>query len=107
MAILVTNDDGVQAPSCFFGASLRIRREHYCAAPDRNGHLGACQNIAPFHCAFDYVAVRWQPAGNRGTSTACLAMMGALELYFDLLVSGITLRHHWLGCNYSGTVTLP
>ena len=112
MEILVTNDDGVQAPSllALVQALRKLDANITVLAPERNwsasGHVKTMHRplrLSPTVLADGSSA--WQSDGAPSDCVA-LAMMGALEQDFDLLVSGINPNANiGLDVTYSGTVT--
>ena len=112
MEILVTNDDGVQAPSllALVQALRKLDANITVLAPERNwsasGHVKTMHRplrLSPTILADGSSA--WQSDGAPSDCVA-LAMMGALEQDFDLLVSGINPNANiGLDVTYSGTVT--
>jgi len=112
MEILVTNDDGVQAPSllALVQALRKLDANITVLAPERNwsasGHVKTMHR--PLRLSQTVLAdgsPAWQSDGAPSDCVA-LAMMGALEQDFDLLVSGINPNANiGLDVTYSGTVT--
>ena len=112
MEILVTNDEGVQAPSllALVQALRKLDANITVLAPERNwsasGHVKTMHRplrLSPTVLADGSSA--WQSDGAPSDCVA-LAMMGALEQDFDLLVSGINPNANiGLDVTYSGTVT--
>jgi len=111
--ILVTNDDGVTAPG-LLALAQAVRRmdgvETSVLAPDHN--WSACGHVKTMSRPMRVKAVRLgdgsQAWSSDGAPSDCvaLAMMGALELKFDAVVSGINPNANvGLDVTYSGTVT--
>ncbi|MFZ3151184.1 MAG: 5'/3'-nucleotidase SurE [Anaerolineaceae bacterium] len=113
MRILVTNDDGVNAPGLL--ALVQALRKLDSAeitvlAPDHN--WSAAGHVKTMHRPLRLSATQladgssaWKSDGAPSDCVA-LAMMGALEMEFDLVVSGINPNANiGLDVTYSGTVT--
>lgn len=111
--ILVTNDDGVTAPG-LLALAQAIRKmdevEVSVLAPDHN--WSACGHVKTMSRPMRVHAVKLadgsQAWSSDGAPSDCvaLAMMGALELEFDAVVSGINPNANiGLDVTYSGTVT--
>lgn len=111
--ILVTNDDGVTAPGLL--ALVQALRKLGSAevtvlAPDHN--WSAAGHVKTMHRPLRLSATQladgssaWKSDGAPSDCVA-LAMMGALEMEFDLVVSGINPNANiGLDVTYSGTVT--
>jgi 5'-nucleotidase len=111
MKILVTNDDGVTAPGLLaLTQALRgLDAEITVLARTTTGRLPARQNHArPLRLSATTLADSSQAWKSDGAPSDCvaLAMMGALESDFDLVVSGINPNANiGLDVTYSGTVT--
>lgn len=113
MRILVTNDDGVTAPG-LLALAQAVRQmdgvEVSVLAPDHN--WSACGHVKtmsrPMRVKPVSLADGSQAWSSDGAPSDCvaLAMMGALELKFDAVVSGINPNANvGLDVTYSGTVT--
>lgn len=113
ITILVTNDDGVSAPG-LLALAQAIRKlegvEVSVLAPDHN--WSACGHVKtmnrPMRIRATNLADGSQAWSSDGAPSDCvaLAMMGALELKFDAVVSGINPNANvGLDVTYSGTVT--
>jgi 5'-nucleotidase len=111
--ILVTNDDGVTAPG-LLALAQSVRQmdgvEVSVLAPDHN--WSACGHVKtmsrPMRVKAVSLADGSQAFSSDGAPSDCvaLAMMGALELEFDAVVSGINPNANvGLDVTYSGTVT--
>lgn len=111
--ILVTNDDGVTAPG-LLALAQSVRQmdgvEVSVLAPDHN--WSACGHVKtmsrPMRVKPVSLADGSQAFSSDGAPSDCvaLAMMGALELEFDAVVSGINPNANvGLDVTYSGTVT--
>jgi 5'-nucleotidase len=108
--ILVSNDDGVQAPGLLtLVQALRPLGTVIAVAPERNwsasGHNKTMHDplrLTPVHLADGSDA--WACSGGPADSVA-IALLGALDVQFDLVVSGINDGHN-MGNDtyYSGTV---
>jgi 5'-nucleotidase len=108
--ILVTNDDGVQAPGIYaLARALEVLGDVTVVAPERN--WSAAGHPKTLHKPLRVQKIAW-PEGRiayacSGAPSDCvaLALMGAVEGPFDLVVSGINGGHN-LGSDviYSGTV---
>jgi len=110
--ILVTNDDGVTAPGLLALAQAlrKLDAEITVLAPDHNwsasGHVKTMHR--PLRLSGTTLADGSQAWKSDGAPSDCvaLAMMGALESDFDLVVSGINPNANiGLDVTYSGTVT--
>jgi len=111
--ILVTNDDGVTAPGLLALAQAlrKLDAEITVLAPDHNwsasGHVKTMHR--PLRLSGTTLADGSQAWKSDGAPSDCvaLAMMGALESDFDLVVSGINPNANiGLDVTYSGTVDL-
>ena len=111
--ILVTNDDGVTAPG-LLALAQAVRGmdgvEVSVLAPDHN--WSACGHVKtmsrPMRIRATNLADGSQAWSSDGAPSDCvaLAMMGALEIKFDAVVSGINPNANvGLDVTYSGTVT--
>ncbi len=112
-SILVTNDDGVTAPG-LLALAQAVRQmdgvQVSVLAPDHN--WSACGHVKtmsrPMRVRSVSLADGSQAWSSDGAPSDCvaLAMMGALELKFDAVVSGINPNANvGLDVTYSGTVT--
>ncbi len=111
--ILVTNDDGVTAPGLLALAEAVRRMDSVqvsVLAPDHN--WSACGHVKtmsrPMRIRATNLADGSQAWSSDGAPSDCvaLAMMGALEHKFDVVVSGINPNANvGLDVTYSGTVT--
>lgn len=112
MKILVTNDDGVSAPGllALTQALRNLDADVSVLAPDHNwsaaGHVKTMHR--PLRLSQTVLADGTEAWKSDGAPSDCvaLAMMGALEQDFDLVVSGINPNAN-IGSDvtYSGTVT--
>ncbi|MFZ3070179.1 MAG: 5'/3'-nucleotidase SurE [Anaerolineaceae bacterium] len=112
MHILVTNDDGVTAPGllALVQALRKLDAKVSVLAPDHNwsagGHVKTMHRplrLSPTQLADGTPA--WKSDGAPSDCVA-LAMMGALDQQFDVVVSGINPNANiGLDVTYSGTVT--
>lgn len=109
--ILVTNDDGVQAPGLLaLAGALRSLGQVSVVAPDRNwsasGHVKTLHR--PLRVSMVRLADGSEARATDGAPSDCvaLALLGLLVQPVDLVVSGIN-PHANLGhdVTYSGTVT--
>ncbi len=110
--ILVTNDDGVTAPGllALVQALRTLEAEVTVLAPDHNwsasGHVKTLHR--PLRLSQTQLADGTDAWKSDGSPSDCvaLALMGALETQFDLVVSGINPNANIsLDVTYSGTVT--
>ena len=111
MHILVTNDDGVQAPGLLaLAQELRKLAKVTVFAPDRNwsasGHVKTLDRPLRVH---EEILADGSPAlstDGAPTDSVALALLGVVQEKIDLVVSGIN-PHENIGhdVTYSGTVT--
>ena len=110
--VLVTNDDGVDAPG-LEAIAITLQTAGYdvtVCAPDKN--WSACGHVKtltrPMHIKPVKLAGGMEAFACDGAPSDCvsLALMGALDAEFDFVVSGIN-PHNNVGVDvtYSGTVT--
>jgi 5'-nucleotidase len=111
MKILVTNDDGVQAPGLLaLAQAMRRLGEVTVLAPDRNwsasGHVKTMER--PLRVRETRLADGTSAYSSDGAPSDCvaLAVLGVLDEKYDLVVSGINPNAN-IGhdVTYSGTVT--
>lgn len=112
LRILLTNDDGVSAPGLLAMAQAlrKLENEVTVLAPDHNwsasGHVKTMYR--PLRVSETRLAdgsTAWKSDGAPSDCVA-LAVMGALETSFDIVVSGINPNANiGLDVTYSGTVT--
>ena len=111
MHILVTNDDGVQAPGLLaLAQELRALGQVTVFAPDRNwsasGHVKTLDRPLRVH---EQILADGSPAlstDGAPSDSVALALLGVVKERIDLVVSGIN-PHENIGhdVTYSGTVT--
>jgi 5'-nucleotidase len=111
MHILVTNDDGVQAPGLLaLAQAMRKLGKVTVFAPDRNwsasGHVKTMDRPLRAHAVLLADGTTGLTTDGAPSDAVALALLGVVEEKIDLVVSGIN-PHENIGhdVTYSGTVT--
>ena len=111
MHILVTNDDGIQAPGLLaLAQEMRSLGKVTVFAPDRNwsasGHVKTMDRPLRAHAVLLADGTRGLTTDGAPSDSVALALLGVVKEKIDLVVSGIN-PHENIGhdVTYSGTVT--
>jgi 5'-nucleotidase len=111
MHILVTNDDGIQAPGLLaLAGSMKALGEVTVLAPDRNwsaaGHVKTLERPLRVHTTRLADGTPAYTSDGAPSDCVALALLGYLDKKIDLVVSGVNTNAN-LGddVTYSGTVT--